>query len=188
MPVSRTEKIYHRPACLNAVAGLLTTAVNVSVSQAGTCSVMALTTIIVTALTFVLFGVSLIVYKFVKLKKVLKDDQLEGQAQDVLSNRWHPGLRAALAQAQTALDGHTFVALKATVTEALDLSELLDECMPPTGIRTDAHGAEVTEMANRQARSRTNRLCHYLTELCLAHVNDSSPDGKNPNGKSGLHT
>lgn len=74
MPVSRTEKIYYRLACLNAVAGLLTTVVNVSVSQAGTCSVIALTIIIVIVLIFVLFGVLLIVYKFVKLKKVLKDD------------------------------------------------------------------------------------------------------------------
>lgn len=168
----------HRPACLNAAAGLLTTAVNVSASQAGTCSVMALTTIIVTVLTFVLFGVSLTVYKFVKLKRVLEDDQLEGQTQTILRSRGHPDLRAALAKAQTALDGHALVALKATVTEALALSELLDESMPPTGIKADADGTGVREMANRQARSRNNRLCHYLTELCLAHVNDSSPDQK----------
>ena len=136
---------------------------------------MALTTLVVTALTFVLFGVSLFIYKFVKLKKLLKDDQLEGQTQTVLRNRGHPGLRAALAQAQTASDGHIFVALKATVTEALALSDLLDESMAPTGIETDAHRAELAEMANRQARSKINRLCHYLTEFCLAYVSDSSP-------------
>ncbi|KAJ5906304.1 uncharacterized protein N7473_003220 [Penicillium subrubescens] len=58
------------PACLNAAAGLLTTAVNASALQAETCSLIALVTIIVTALTFVLFGGSLFIYKFVNLKKV----------------------------------------------------------------------------------------------------------------------
>ncbi|KAE8397149.1 hypothetical protein BDV37DRAFT_289665 [Aspergillus pseudonomiae] len=150
---------------------------------------MALTTIIVTALTFVLFGGSLVFYKFVKLKRVLDDDQLEGQAQSVLRQWGHSDLRSALAQAQAALDDHRFVALKATATEALALSELLDGSMPSTGVETDARGAEVTEMANRQARSKANRLCDYLTELCLAHVNDSSSDQKNVlKGKSGSHT
>jgi hypothetical protein len=139
---------------------------------------MALTTIIVTALTFVLFGVSLMVYKFVKLKKILNDDQLEGQAQAVLRDRWHPDLRAALSQAQTALDEHTSVTLEATVTEALALSELFNGCMPPTGVETDAHTAGVPQMANQRARSGINRLCHYLTKLCLAHVTDSSQTKK----------
>jgi hypothetical protein len=132
---------------------------------------MALTTIIVTALTFVLFGASLIVYKFVKLKKGLNDDQLEGQAQAALRDRWNPGLQAALSQAQTALDDHTFATLKTTVTEALALSELLNG---------------VPQMANQRARSGINRLCHYLTKLCLAHVNDSSPNQDNLKDKLGL--
>lgn len=148
---------------------------------------MALTTIIVTALTFARFGVPLIVDKFVKLKKLLNDDHLEGQTQNALRNRAHPRLRAALTHAQTALGGRIFVGLKATVREALALSELLDESMPPAGTEADAQGAEVTEMANRQARSKTNRLCHYLTELCLAQVNDSFLDQKIPQGKSGSH-
>ncbi|KAJ5544672.1 hypothetical protein N7461_006976 [Penicillium sp. DV-2018c] len=129
---------------------------NVSTSQAGTCSVMALTTIIVAAMTFVLFGGSLVFYKFVKLKRVLDDDQLEGQAQPVLRQWGHSDLRSALAEAQAALDDHRFVALKATATEALAFSELLDGSMPSTGVETDARGAEVTEMANRQARSKAN--------------------------------
>lgn len=129
---------------------------------------MALTTIIVTAVTFVLFGVSLIVYKFFKLKRVLNDDQLEVQA--ALRNRGHPSLRSALDQAEAILDGHRLVALQKTVTEALALSAILDQW--------DTHRADVIE-------SKVNQLCQYLTELCLAHVNDSSLDQNNLQGRSG---
>ncbi|CAG8013700.1 unnamed protein product [Penicillium salamii] len=65
------------PACLNAAAGLLTTLVNVLASQSGDCSVMALMTFLVTGVTFIFFLALFAIFKFWKLKMVIKEDKLQ---------------------------------------------------------------------------------------------------------------
>lgn len=68
-----------RPVCLNAAAGLLTTLVNVLTSQSGSCSIMALMTFLVTGVTLVVFGTLSIIYKFFRLKKLIKQDELRSK-------------------------------------------------------------------------------------------------------------
>ncbi|CAG8272730.1 unnamed protein product [Penicillium salamii] len=75
--LKKSGQVEHRPACLNAAAGLLTTLVNVLASQSGDCSVMALMTFVVTGVTFTLSLALLAVFKFWKLKMVIQDDKLQ---------------------------------------------------------------------------------------------------------------
>lgn len=173
------ENLTYRPACLNAAAGLLTTVINVSASQAGACSVMALTTIIVTVTTLVFSGASFAVYKFIKLKRVINDDRLAGQIQTGLENQGHSSLQVALAQARNSLDGNVARALEATVAQAVDLAETLNDSQPRKGQAYAPRGAEGL-IARKQARNKANALCRLLTEVCLQYATGGSQDPKKP--------
>ncbi|KAJ5775839.1 uncharacterized protein N7511_000850 [Penicillium nucicola] len=63
------------PAALNAAAGLLTTLVNIYTSRSGHWSVMAIVTIVVTAVLMIVFSLLFTYYKFVKLRRVIAEDE-----------------------------------------------------------------------------------------------------------------
>ncbi|CAG7915458.1 unnamed protein product [Penicillium olsonii] len=63
------------PAALNAAAGLITTLVNVYTSRSGHWSVMAIVTIVVTGALLIVFSLLFTYYKFVKLRRVILDDE-----------------------------------------------------------------------------------------------------------------
>jgi hypothetical protein len=170
-----TKDISYRPACLNAAAGLLTTVINVSASQAGACSVMALTTIIVTVITLILAGASFAVYKFIKLKRVIDDDRVAGQIQTGLEDQGYSSLQSALAQAQKNLDGNISRVLEATVAKAVDLAETLNDSKSRRSQSYSTRGTE-GHPARKQARSKANQLCRLLTEVCLQYAAGDSQD------------
>ena len=60
-------KVYFRPALLNIAAGLLTILVNIFTTQSDKLSIMALTIFIVTGITFLLFLILFLKFKFWKL-------------------------------------------------------------------------------------------------------------------------
>jgi hypothetical protein len=60
---------------LNAAAGLLTTVINVCTSQGGDWSVMAIVTTAVTGATLSVCSSLLVIYKFYKLEKIIKEDE-----------------------------------------------------------------------------------------------------------------
>ncbi|OGE46434.1 hypothetical protein PENARI_c265G03376, partial [Penicillium arizonense] len=63
------------PLCLHAVAGLLTTVINVCTSQGGNWSVMAIITTAVTGATLLICSALLALYKFYKLERIRKEDE-----------------------------------------------------------------------------------------------------------------
>ncbi|OQD78090.1 hypothetical protein PENANT_c090G11601 [Penicillium antarcticum] len=65
------------PAAFNAAAGLLTTLVNIYTSRSGHWSVMAIVTIVVTTLLMMAFSLLFAYYKFLKLRRVIADDEEE---------------------------------------------------------------------------------------------------------------
>lgn len=67
--------IRDRPAMLNAAAGLLTSLINVYTSRGGHWSVMSIITTAITGLTFCVFFVLLVIYRFFKLRRVQQDDK-----------------------------------------------------------------------------------------------------------------
>lgn len=66
-----------RPTLLNALAGLLTTLVNVYSAQEGDWSIMALLTVIVTALVMVVSGTLTAYFYFFKLARVKKEHEAD---------------------------------------------------------------------------------------------------------------
>ena len=69
-----------KPNCLNSLAGLLTTIVNIYTAKSGDWSIMALLTTIMTGLVLVISVALTIVYKFGKLQKVRQEHDLEIRA------------------------------------------------------------------------------------------------------------
>ncbi|KAJ5642528.1 hypothetical protein N7490_006528 [Penicillium lividum] len=67
------------PASMNAAAGLLTTLVNVYTSRGGHWSVMAIATTIVTGSALVVFSTLLVIYKWFKMKQVIREDRLASE-------------------------------------------------------------------------------------------------------------
>ncbi|KAE8371414.1 hypothetical protein BDV26DRAFT_302789 [Aspergillus bertholletiae] len=77
------------PTFLNALAGLITTLVNIYTAQSGDWSIMALLTVIATGLSMVSSLALIIIYKFVKLERVKQEHEIELNArfQRVLPHR-----------------------------------------------------------------------------------------------------
>ncbi|KAL4935806.1 hypothetical protein BDV06DRAFT_217144 [Aspergillus oleicola] len=69
------------PNCLNSLAGLLTTIVNIYTAKNGDWSIMALLTTIMTGLVLAILVALIIVYKFGKLQKVRQEHDLEIKAE-----------------------------------------------------------------------------------------------------------
>jgi hypothetical protein len=75
---------------MNAAAGLLTTLVNVYSSRNGSWSIMAIVTTVVTGLTLAVFSTLFVVYKWLKLKRVIQDDMLasHGSSSFILGTKY----------------------------------------------------------------------------------------------------
>jgi hypothetical protein len=69
-----------RPTCLNSLAGLLTTLVNIYTAKNGDWSIMAVLTTIITGLTFTVSVALTTLFKFVKLERLRREHDLEIKA------------------------------------------------------------------------------------------------------------
>ncbi|KAJ5100807.1 hypothetical protein N7456_006859 [Penicillium angulare] len=176
------------PAFLNAAAGLLTTVVNVVTSQSRALSIMSLTTIIVTALTLVLFGASFLFYRFVKLNSVLSGceakSDLKGQPQTAFQREEYSILRSALVHAKDGLSSPLSLALEAIVSDTLILSALLED--PKISIGTELAVDDSHSSTGQQAKVQVKMLRCSIANLCLAHVEErpSNRSGPRPTADS----
>ncbi|KAL3449658.1 hypothetical protein BJX65DRAFT_316913 [Aspergillus insuetus] len=68
------------PTCLNSLAGLLTTLVNIYTAKNGDWSIMAVLTTIITGLTFTVSVALTTLFKFVKLERLRREHDLEIKA------------------------------------------------------------------------------------------------------------
>jgi hypothetical protein len=77
MPTDMTLNNEGRPTLLNALAGLLTTLVNIYSAQDGDWSIMALLTVIVTAMVMVVSGTLTAYFYFFKLAETKKEHETD---------------------------------------------------------------------------------------------------------------
>lgn len=71
-----------RPTLLNSTAGLLTTIISLYTGHGGDWSIMALLTVIASGLSVASSSTLLVIYQFVKLKKVKKQHEQLQSARD----------------------------------------------------------------------------------------------------------
>lgn len=124
---------------------------------------MALTTMVVTGSTLVLFGTSFYFYKFVKLKKVLEADKHADRPTKARQSQGSRLLFSALNQAQPFRSEHR--ALETAVADALALSKALQGSERSSAIRSVANGSPV--FAERNVWDAADSLCHSLAQLCF---------------------
>lgn len=124
---------------------------------------MALTTMIVTGFTLVLFGTSFYFYKFVKLKKVLEADRHENRPTKARKSPGSRRLYSALNQAQPFATEHR--ALEKATNDALVLSKVLQGGERSPEIRSVENG--LSAFTERNVWDVADSLCHNLAQLCF---------------------
>ncbi|KAJ5684310.1 uncharacterized protein N7477_000655 [Penicillium maclennaniae] len=87
-------------------------------------------------------------------------------AENAAQNPVHPLLQSALAKAKTVLMSEVYMALEATITDALNLSTVLGVSTAPSGSVSVVNGGYSS--SERHARRKADSVCRGLTELCLA--------------------
>ena len=87
-------------------------------------------------------------------------------AENAVQNPVHPLLQSALAKAKTVLTNDVYMALEATITDALTLSTILGVNTAPSGTVSVVNGGYSS--SERHSRRKADSLCRGLTELCLA--------------------
>ncbi|KAL4991060.1 hypothetical protein BDW68DRAFT_153256, partial [Aspergillus falconensis] len=93
-------------------------------------------------------------------------------------NPVYPLLQSALAKVRGVVNKDVYMALEATATDAMALSQLLGTGKTPSGNVSFANGYGSAE---RQSRRKADSVCRSLTELCLAlseeHHTKQQPPG-----------
>ncbi|KAJ5289956.1 uncharacterized protein N7443_010209 [Penicillium atrosanguineum] len=87
-------------------------------------------------------------------------------ADNAVQNPVHPLLQSALAKAKSVLTSEVYMALEATITDALNLSTMLGVSTAPSGSVSVLNGGYSS--SERHARRKADSVCRGLTELCLA--------------------
>jgi len=96
-------------------------------------------------------------------------------AENAVQNPVHPLLQSALTKAKAVLTSDVYMALEATIGDALALSTMLGVNTAPSGSMSVVNG--VYSSPERHARRKADSVCRGLTELCLALTDEQLKRG-----------